>query len=287
MKTNKIKNLDNGTNVIVVILRRNKTISDTSFREKINAQEIEVGNIVRGEVKDVSQSLSLIDVNGIGGVISSTECSWYYTNNCNEFLDVDMQYEFIVKEIDTERAILRLSLRDPDDNFWNLENLPDIGDVVNVKVVNVKGDRYVCLYQDKIQLELPFTELSWHPNELPVEENYLNKTFDVYVYDKDITYEILLCSICQLDENPWPKIKKETIGRLFKGIVVKVADNKVEINLDNGLPAYITESEFLESGSELKNYQEILLPGARLDVIVDKVFVDKRKIRARLASNKK
>lgn len=285
-KINKIKNLDNGTNVIVVILRRNKAFSDITFKEKITAQEIEVGNIVRGEVKDVSQSSSLVDVNGIGGVITSNECSWYYTNNCNEFLAVDKHYEFLVKEIDNERAILRLSLREPNDNFWNLKYLPEVGDKVNVKVVNVKGDRYVCLYQDKIQLELPFTELSWHTNELPNDEDYLNKTFDAYVYEKDIKCEILLCSICQLDENPWPKIKVEITGKSFKGIVVNVVNNKVEINLDNGLPAYITESEFLESGSELKNYQEILLPGARLAVIVDNVFVGKRKIRAKLASNK-
>ena len=286
-KTNKIKNLKDGSNAVVVILRRNTVFADITFNEKISAQEIHVGSTVRGEVKDVSQSSCFVDVNGIGGVITSNECSWYYTNSCNEFLAVDMYHEFIVKEIDNERAILRLSLRKPCDNFWNLDNLPEVGDKVNVKVVNVKEDGYVCLFQDKIQLELPFTELSWHTNELPDDEGYLNKTFDVIVYEKDTTRGVLLCSICQLDENPWPKIKIEITGKSFKGIVVNTVNNKVEINLDNGLPAYIIESEFLESGSEFKNYQDILLPGAKLNVIVDNVFVGKRKIRAKLASKKK
>ena len=285
-KVNKIKNSKDGTNAIVVILRRNKVFADITFNEKITDLEIKVGSIVRGDVKDVSQSSSFVDVNGIAGVITNSECSWYYTDNCSEYLDVDTHYEFIVKEIDNERAVLRLSLRDPEDSFWKLENLPEVGDQINIKVVNVIGDRYICLYQDKIQLELPFNELSWYTKELPNDEEYLYKSFDVYIFEKNATEEILLCSICQLDENPWPKIKNDITGKTFKGIVVKVVDNKVEINLDNELPAYIAESEFLESGSGLNNYQEILLPGAKLDVIVDNVFVGKRKIRAKLASNK-
>jgi hypothetical protein len=71
----------------------------------------------------------------------------------------------------------------------------------------------------------------------------------------------------------------------MRGIVRTIADNIVVVELPGGFPGFITDTDMKRAGFEYADYHENLVSGAGLDVVVEKVFVARRKVRVNLSRN--
>lgn len=272
----------------IALLRRTPLFSDTAFPEKLQAAGIIEGRKVPGKVFDVSNEVALIDVKGLNGVIQKRDCSWRRTRDCHDVLASGTEREFIVKKIDAERCSIGLSLRDPDLNPWNSPNLPDVGASVEVEIIDCNGTSYFGLYRGDIEVEVPRTEVSWMEVSASDDLRLLNTRQRIIIIEVSRESQILKGSVRRTVANPWPEIHKALpIGTELHGTVSDVNEYFVRVSLPNGLQGIVPRECMAQAGFEYADYGRNVVVGQGLDVVVTKVFLEKKKIRLDLKRNQR
>ncbi len=288
IKTNKISikssdNIKNGKVFEISLLRRNKLSSDNSFEEKLTALSIKEGSFVKGVVLDISQSATLVDVQGLNAVIYKNECSWRSIAKCSDVLHIGSTYQFRVQTIDKNQSKLSLSLRFPDEDPWKSEKLPKVNDVIEVDIVGVTGSNYVGDYCDNIEIFIPKHEVDWLGSDESEANDILNGRKKIMIYERSVERRIIKGSIRRLEQNPWPKIHKRLPkGKELSAIVQAVTPNFVSVSLPEGLTGHIPKEEMILGGFEYADFEKNVVRGQGLNVVVSKVFIDRQRIRLAL-----
>lgn len=104
--------------------------------EVLNA--LEVGQKVKGTVRNITNFGAFIDLGGIDGLVHISQMSWNKIQHPEEVLKVGQEVEVTVLEIDKEKGKVSLTLKDEKDNPWfNIEEKYPVGAIVKGKVVRM------------------------------------------------------------------------------------------------------------------------------------------------------
>lgn len=292
IKVNKVQNQAKekqlNPNKKIALFRRNPMFSDSSFGDKIKAVGINEGMRIEGTVLDVSQNMALVDVLGMNGVVHKEDCSWFTVFDCAEILTVGERGEFTVKSIDVSRGMLGLTNRSPELDPWRLAKVPAVGDIVEVTLVSCNALSYYCRNTDQIEVILPRQELSWLEAPVPDSADLLGSRQRVVIFERSDEFHLLKGSVRQLEEDPWPKIHARfPKGTELRATVRECTPNFVKVDLLGGLNGFIPKEAMQKAGYEYADFESTLAKGQKLDVVVTKVFLKKRKIRLDLERNVK
>jgi predicted RNA-binding protein with RPS1 domain len=288
IKTNKIKvkspvYIKNGKVFEISLLRRNKLSSDNSFSEKLMALSIRESSLVKGVVLDISQCATLIDVQGLNAVVYRDECSWRSISKCSDVLHVGSTYQFKVKSIDKNQNRLNLSLRLPEEDPWKSQKLPKVNDVIEVDIVGIAGPNYIGHYCDNIEILIPKYEVSWLGSDDFDPNGLLQSRQKIIIYERSGERRLIKGSIRRMEQNPWPKIHKRfPKGKELRAIVQDVTPDFVRVSLPDGLTGHIPKEEMMLGGFEYADYEQNVVSGQGLNVVVSKVFIDRQRIRLAL-----
>jgi ribosomal protein S1 len=142
------------------------------------------------------------------------------------------------------------------------------------------------LYKDGIEVVIPRIELSWDVLSPPRDDQLLNTTQRITILERIDESRSLTGSIRSLTDDPWPEIhKKLPKGTELRATVAEVTPHFVRVNLPGGLQGIIPKEAMIDAGYEYKDFVINVVPGQGLDVVVTKVFLEKRKIRLNLKRN--
>ena len=267
----------------IALFRRNTLFSDSAFAEKLDALGIREGAHVQGRVLDLAEEVGLVDIMGVNGYIQRKDCSWRTIDTCTDILAEGETSQFIVQGIDTARHSLALTKRDPKDDPWESERMPNVGDTMEVRIIGFSGITYIAEYLDKIEVLIPVYEVSWLGVEPDQREKLLNTTQRILVYEKSAEQRSLRGSIRRLEEDPWPKIhERYPKGTELRVSVLDVSQHGVAVELPEGVKGILPPETMIKGGYEYADYENTVVKGQRLDVIVSKVFLKKQKIRLEL-----
>lgn len=270
----------------IALLRRNLIFDDSTFEESIAALGLTEGVKVRGLVIDLSQNAALVEIGDLFGVISRNDCSWHTVGDCKDMLSVGSSYEFLVKSIDKQKDLLELTLRFPDEDPWLSELIPSEGDIVDVRVLAMHGNNFVCRTGNDIEILLPKSEVSWLGYVVKMRDDLIDTEQKVLVYEKSEIDRLIMGSIRRLEEDPWPRIYQELPkGTESVSVVIEIMPNLVTVELPGGLIGTISKEALLRGGYRSVDLEDEVLIGQSLDVVVTRVIVKKRKIRLDLKSN--
>jgi len=270
----------------IALFQRTAFLADTSYADRIRASEIRVGEFYEGEVLDVSDENALVDIRGINAIIYKSECSWQSVTTCSATLLPKQRYQFRVKHIDTNRSFLELTLRDPARDPWKSPHLPSVGESIDVTLTQANQYSFLGMYRDGIEIVIPRTELSWDILSPPRDDVLLNTTQRIIIFESINESRSLKGSIRRLTEDPWPQIhKKLPKGTELHAIVAEVTPHFVRVNLPGGLQGIIPKEAMTDAGYEYQDFTINVVLGQGLDVVVTKVFLEKRKIRLNLKRN--
>jgi len=290
IKVSKVRALSKENHLIadkkMGLFRRNPMFSDTSFDDKVKAAGLREGMLVEGAVLDVSENMALVDVQGINAVIHRKECSWFTVFNCSEYLSVNERKKFLIRSIDVSKGMLELTNRTAELDPWKPDNLPNVGDVVEVTMTKCNGLEYFGRYGDNIEIVIPRLELSWLEISGADDTTLIGTQQRVVIYEKSDEMHTLKGSIKQREPDPWPKIHAGLPkGTELRATVSEVTPNFVKVDLPRGLAGIISRESMHKAGFEYADFEKTLIKGQGLDVVVTKVFIKKRKIRLDLKRN--
>ena len=269
----------------LALVRKNGISLDEAFDERLKASGIKEGGQVEGVVTEVSPLHALVDVEGLDGHVNKKECSWSVLKDCVTVLSIGDRRQFVVKTINRTIGTLELSLRLDEEDPWQIAECPDVGEVVEAEVSGQFGKALVCRLSSGLEVYLPMVEISWFP-EADKVQGLVGSKQQVLVYEVIPENRTILCSLRRLENDPWPELHKcFSPGTEITGKVCEVNPHFVRVEIDSGLTAIIPKECMTKAGYEYADYEQNIVEGQGLEVVVTKVFIKKRKIRVDLRRN--
>jgi small subunit ribosomal protein S1 len=267
--------------------RRNIVVSRRSLIEKQRAEdreqllsELEVGQIRKGQVKNIAEFGAFVDLGGIDGLLHITDMSWERIGHPSEMVAIDQEIETMILGIDREKQKIALGLKQKSENPWDtVEDKYDVGQKYNGEVVNVMSYGAFVKLEPGIEGLVHISEMSWtkrinHPNELL----QIDDEIDVVILSIDKTGQQLSLGIKQTQDNPWDRVlDRYPADTTVNGKVRNLTNYGAFIELEEGIDGLLHVSD-MSWTRKISHPNEMLEKGQEVKCRVLSVDQDRRRI---------
>lgn len=98
----------------------------------------EVGSVVTGEVKSITDYGVFVDIGGVDGLIRKLDLTWARIKHPSEVVSVGDTIEVTIKDIDKENGKVSLTYKNASENPWEIfKNNYELGQTVEAKIVSI------------------------------------------------------------------------------------------------------------------------------------------------------
>src|SRR6056297_2748313 len=267
--------------------RRNIVISRRSLienqREEDRAylmQELEVGQVRKGIVKNIADFGAFVDLGGIDGLLHITDMAWERIGHPTEMVSIDQEIEVKVLHIDREKQKIALGLKQKDRNPWeNIETKYPVESVHDGEVVNVMSYGAFVKLEPGIEGLVHISEMSWtkrvnHPSELV----NIGDKIQVQILGVDPEGQQLSLGMKQTQKNPWDDVlERYPEGTDVKGKVRNLTNYGAFIELEEGIDGLLHVSD-MSWTRKISHPSEMLEKGQELECRVLSVDEQRRRI---------
>ncbi len=161
--------------------RRQLLVAEKAALQKELFEKLNVGDVVEGTVKNVTDFGAFIDLGGVDGLLHISEMSWGRVENPKKVFQVGEQVKVLVKEINNTKVAL--SLKFPETNPWaNAEEKYAVGTEVTGKVARMTD------FGAFVELA-PGVDALLHVSQ--ISKTHVEKPADVLKVGQEITAKIV------------------------------------------------------------------------------------------------
>ncbi len=275
----KILKIDQETRNIVISRRKLIEEKRRSSKEKI-LDEIEVGQMRKGIVKNIADFGVFVDLGGLDGLLHISDLSWGRISHPSEVVDLDEEIECIVIGVDKESEKISLGLKQKTPSPWeNVETNYPIGTRVKGKVVNVMNYGVFVRLEDGIEGLIHISEMSWtkrlnHPSEIL----NLGDDIEAVVLSVNREKQEISLGLKQTETNPWAVAsQKYPAGTIVTATVRSLTNFGAFVEIEEGIDGMIHISD-LSWTRKYGHPSEALQKGQEIKCVVLEVDEDKRRI---------
>ncbi len=252
-----------------VVVSRRKLLEEQRAGEKQRLLDtIEIGKVIPGEVKNITDFGAFVDVGGIDGLLHVTDMSWGRVKHPSHAVSVGEHVEVVVLNFDPQSERISLGLKQKTENPWtSVEKHYPVGTVVRGKVVSMTDYGAFIQLEEGIEGMVHVSEMSWtrrvrHPSEIVgIEEDV-----DVMILSVSPEEEKIALGVKQTQPNPWMEIEsKYPVGSVVKGIVRNIADYGAFVQIEEGIDGLLHVSD-LSWTQKVNHPSELLEKGQEIDV---------------------
>ena len=260
-----------------------KAISEAELKEqkKQLLNKIEEGSVIEGKVKNITDYGAFIDLGGMDGLVHVTDISWTKINKPSDNLELGQVIKVIVLKFDQELSRLSLGIKQLSEDPWNKINEDiEINQNIKSKIISI-GDNSVSIIINHVyDGTIPLNELTWlkkppHPSKI-VD---INQETDVKILEIDNEKRKVICSLKQLKENPWLKLKENyKINDSFETEVMNIVDFGIFVKVHDEIDGMIHISDLDWNEKECSKMLEKFKKGDKIKVKILEINVDKERI---------
>ncbi len=260
-----------------------KAITDNELKEQRSEllKNIKEGSIIEGKVKNITDYGAFIDLGGIDGLVHVTDISWTKINNPSDVLELNSTIKIKVLKFDEELSRLSLGIKQLTDNPWEkVEENIKINQKVTGKVISMNDNNAHIIIDDLYDGVISVNELSWlkkppHPSKII----NLNDNIEVLVLEIDDERKRLNCSLKQMRENPWVKLKESfNINDTFETEIVNIVDFGIFVKVIDEIDGMVHISDLSWDEKECEKIIKNLRKGEKIKVKILDINADKERI---------
>lgn len=268
-------------------MRKNVVVSHKAILEESLAEKrdeifskLEVGAIMEGRVKNITDFGVFIDLGGIDGLLHITDLSWGRINHPSEIISMDDSLTVKVIDFDNEKKRVSLGLKQLTPHPWETieTDFPE-GEKVKGKVVSMTNYGAFIEIKSGIEGLIHVSEMSWTRHVKNPSELYsLGDEVEAIVLSIDREERKISLGAKQLTEDPWDKIEeKYNIGTIVKGKIINLTQFGAFVELEEGIDGLIHVSDFSWT-KVVRHPREIIEKDQNIEVRVLEVSRDSRRI---------
>jgi len=230
-----------------IVISRRKLIEEERAKAKAKLmEEIAVGQLRKGVVKNLADFGAFVDLGGIDGLLHITDMSWDRIEHPSQMLKVDEEVEIKVLAIDREKEKIALGLKQKEENPWEkvAERYP-INSRVRGEAVNIMNYGAFVKLEPGIEGLVHISEMSWtrrinHPSEVV----NVGDMIDVIVLDVDKDKQEISLGMKQTEVNPWTTVaQKYPPGTVVEGIVRNLTNYGAFVEIEEGVDGLLHVSD--------------------------------------------
>ena len=268
-------------------MRKNVVVSHKAIIEDTLAEQrdelfskLEVGSVIDGRVKNITDFGVFVDLGGIDGLLHITDLSWGRVNHPSEIVNMDDELTVKIIDFDQDKKRVSLGLKQLTPHPWeNIQSQYPEGSSVSGKVVSMTNYGAFIEVKPGIEGLIHVSEMSWTKHiKNPSELYSLGDIIDAKVLAIDVDERKISLGAKQLQPDPWDEIEEKYIpGNLVKGKVINLTQFGAFIELEEGIDGLIHVSD-LSWTKIVRHPKEILGKDEEIEVRILEVSRESRRI---------
>jgi len=259
-----------------------KAILEESLAEQRDElfQKLEVGSVMEGRVKNITDFGVFIDLGGIDGLLHITDLSWGRVNHPSELIGMDDTLTVKIIDFDQDKKRVSLGLKQLTPHPWdNVDERYPEGEKISGKVVSMTNYGAFIEIEPGVEGLVHVSEMSWTRHVKNPSEMYsLGDEVEAVVLAINTEEQKISLGAKQLQPDPWDQIEeKYMVGTVVKGKVINLTQFGAFIELEEGIDGLIHVSD-LSWTKIVRHPKEVVEKGQEVEVRVMEVSRESRRI---------
>ena len=264
------------------IVVSHKVIIEDSLKEKREEllADMEIGQIMEGRVKNITDFGVFIDLGGIDGLLHITDLSWGRVNHPSEVVKLDETLSIKIIDYDKEKQRVSLGLKQLMPHPWeNVEKNYPIGSNIKGKIVSLTNYGAFVELEAGVEGLIHVSEMSWTRHIKNASEMYsIGEEIKAGVLAIDTDERKISLGVKQLEPDPWDEIEEKfMVGSLQKGKVINITQFGVFVELEEGIEGLIHVSD-LSWTKVVRHPKETVQKEENVEVRILEISREKRRI---------
>jgi small subunit ribosomal protein S1 len=258
----------------VVLEEQRESLRDTLL------QEIEVSQVRKGVVKNITDFGVFIDLGGVDGLLHITDMSWGRVKHPSELCGLGEEVDVKILDFDDKTSRISLGMKQLTPYPWeDIETKYPIGLKTTGRVVSITDYGAFVELEQGIEGLIHISEMSWtqhikHPSKIM----NVNDSIEVVVLNVDKDSEKISLGIKQLEEDPWKTIgDKYPLDKEITGKVRNLTAFGAFVELEEGIDGLVHISD-MSWTRRIQHPSEVMKKSDEISVKILKVDHDNRRI---------
>jgi small subunit ribosomal protein S1 len=259
----------------VVLSRRELIEQERSEKRQQFMESTEIGSMVTGAVKNLTDFGAFIDLGGMDGLLHITDMTWGRLTHPSELLKVGQEVTLQVLEINREKERVSLGLKQTTHNPWDkIEERFPTGTKVKGKITNLVPYGAFVEIEAGVEGLIHVSELSWTKRiTRPSDVLTAGQEVEAVVLGVNKEEQKISLGVRQLEPNPWDEIEQRyIIGKQVSGEVRNMTAYGAFVELEEGIDGMVHVSD-LSWTRKINHPSEVLKKGDKVEAVV--IDIDK------------
>lgn len=264
-----------------VIISRRKYLNEqrSEVRKKVLGT-LEVGQVIQGTVKNITNYGVFVDIGGVDGLLHITDMTWGRIAHPSEIVRIGDSVSVKVLSFDPVNEKISLGMKQHTENPWS--ELPEhikVGEKIKGIISSITDYGLFVEVAKGVEGLVHISEISWTDRITELHKHYkVGQEIDVIVVSLDKENRRMSLSVKQLTTNPWDAaIDQFSVGQIVTGTVRNITDFGVFVQLAPGLDGLVHISD-LSWTEHVKHPADIFKKGDEVRAIITDINREKRKI---------
>ncbi|MBC8256324.1 MAG: 30S ribosomal protein S1 [Candidatus Marinimicrobia bacterium] len=264
-----------------IVLSRKAILEDDLLgKRQAVLEEMEIGMVLEGTVKNITDFGAFVDLGGIDGLLHITDITWGRINHPTDRLAIGEQVTVKVIDFDIEKVRVSLGMKQLQPEPWQgIDEKYPIDSIIEGKIVNMMNYGAFIQLEEGVEGLIHISEMSWtrhikHPSDMfKVGDKVEAKILNIDTDEKKISL-----GIKQLQDNPWDTIEsKFEVGSDHDGIVRNLTQFGAFIELEEGIDGLVHVSD-MSWVKQVRHPKEIVQKGDTIKVRILEVSAEDRRL---------
>lgn len=242
--------------------------------------KLEVGQILEGIVKNITQYGVFMDLGGVDGLIHITHLSWGRISHPSEVVEVGQKLKVAILNFDEGKKRIELGLKQLQPHPWDqLDANLKVNDEIEGKVVVMADYGAFIEIAPGVEGLIHVSEMSWSQH-LHTAQDFL-KVGDVVkarILTLDREQRKMSLGLKQLKDDPWEKIEERyPVNSKHEARVRSFSNFGIFVEIEEGVDGLIHISD-LSWTKKINHPSEFTKVGENIDVVVLEIDKENRRL---------
>jgi small subunit ribosomal protein S1 len=264
----------------IVVSRRVLLEAEREVKREKLKQDLEVGQVRKGVVKNITDFGAFIDLGGMDGLLHITDMSWGRVGHPSEVVHIGDELEVKVLDIDWERERLSLGLKQLQAYPWtDVDKKYPVGSRVRGRVVSITNYGAFIELEKGVEGLVHISEMSWTRNvRHPSKMVSLGDEVEAVVLKVDPEEEKISLGMKQIEEDPWHTLpEKYPVGTRLAGKVRNLTSFGAFVEIEPGIDGLVHISD-MSWTKRIQHPSEVVRKGDDVEVLILGVDADNKRI---------
>ncbi|MEC7984492.1 MAG: 30S ribosomal protein S1, partial [Myxococcota bacterium] len=239
----------------IVLSRRALLEEERKLKRAETLKMLQIGNIMEGVVKNITEYGAFIDLGGIDGLLHVTDMTYSRINDPHEIVEVGQRMKVMVLKFEEDSKRVSLGLKQTQPDPWqDVEIKYPLGAIVQGNVSKVEDFGIFITLEEGIEGLVHQSEISWSQRtQHPSRKYQTGMTVQAVVQEIHHDTRRLSLSVRQLEADPWDNIvERYPENAIVSGEVRNIAEFGIFVGIEEGIDGLIHVSDLSWSQRQRK-----------------------------------